>query len=83
MSLQELNDQVKMIVLPKFVSAAPHQVQLTSKQSFTYQPQQDVSQERNQLDFQEVYGMANEGASELIEEDYYDEEQDHNGSGKK
>jgi hypothetical protein len=33
-----------------------------------------VSQERNQLDFQEVYGMANDGASELVEDDYYDEE---------
>jgi hypothetical protein len=40
-----------------------------------------VSQERNQLDFQEVYGMANEGASELIEEDYYDEEQDNGSAG--
>jgi hypothetical protein len=33
-----------------------------------------VSQERNQLDFQEVYGMANDAASELVEDDYYDEE---------
>jgi hypothetical protein len=33
------------------------------------------------LDFQEVYGMANEGASELIEEDYYDEEQDNGSAG--
>jgi hypothetical protein len=47
MSLQELSDQVKKVVLPKFMTAAPHQFQLTSKQSFTNQPQQDVSQERN------------------------------------
>jgi hypothetical protein len=33
-----------------------------------------VSQDRNQMDFENIYGMANEGASELIEDDYYDDE---------
>ena len=34
------------------------------------------------MDFENIYGMANEGASELIEDDYYDDEQDMGGLKK-
>ena len=34
------------------------------------------------MDFENIYGMANEGASELIEDDYYDDEQDMSGLKK-